>query len=269
MQGGTFNHGSLFWSGANSGARSHPEVPVCVSRRVHKRKKTIQGLFAGCLLFWMVFLAAASGRAQVNDPAPASAQKILSKDPDYLELLTAPQRDDFLKTYSEGYRQKSAEIEARLADVSDAALRNQTRADEWASVPKKDQDTFAYESDVAFREAKISFSRKHRDGWIDVGRVAYNENEKSLLVKSSPTAPIDAYFRVPMDGATLNQIYEKVHQLAAPEIDRQAHDYVSKSGANSPCSRNADWCFKIKQDEIEKKGRSERLVVVARVDLRQ
>ena len=270
MQGGTFNHGSLFWSGANSGARSHPEVPVCVSRRVHK-KKTIQGLFSGCLLFWMVFLAAASGRAQVqvNDSAPASTQKILSKDPDYLQLLNAPQRDDFLRTYSEGYRQKSAEIETRLADVSDAALRNQTRADEWASVPKKEQDAFAYQADVAFREAKIAFSREHRDGWIDVGPVIYNENEKSLLVKSSPTAPIDAYFRVPMDGATVNQIYEKFHQLAAPEIDRQAHDYVSKSGANSPCSRNADWCYKIKQDEIEKKLRSERLVVVAQGDLEQ
>lgn len=269
MQGGTFNHGSLFWSGAHSGARSHAEVPVCVSWSVHKRKKTIQGLFAGCLSFWMVLLAAASGRSQVNDPGPAFAQKILSKDPDYLKLLNAPQRDDFLRTYSEGYRQKSAEIEARLADVSDASLRNQTRADEWASVPKKDQDTFAYEADVAFREAKIAFSRKHRDGWIDVGPVVYNENEKSLLVKSSPAAPIDAYFRVPIDGAALNRIYEKVHQLAAPEIDRQAHDYVSKSGANSPCSRNADWCFKIKQDEIEKKLRSERLVIVARGDLEQ
>jgi TonB family protein len=269
MRGGNFNQGSLFWSGANSGARTFPEVPVRVSRGVHKWKQTIQGTLAGFLVFWMVFLAGPSGRAQVNDPAPASAQKILSKDPDYLKLLNAPQRDDFLRTYSEGYRQKSAEIEARLADVSDAALRNQTRADEWASVPKKDQDAFGYEADVAFREAKIAFSRKHRDGWIDVGPVAYNEIEKSLLVKSRPNAPIDAYFRVPMDGATLNQIYEKFRQLAAPEIDRQAHDYVTQSGANSPCSRNADWCFKIKQDEIEKKLRSERLVVVAQGDLEQ
>jgi TonB family protein len=269
VQDGTFNHGSFFWSDANSGARSHAEIPVCVSRRVHKTTKTIQGSHACCLLFWMVFLAAASGRAQVNVPAPASAQKILSKDPDYLKLLNAPQSGDFLRTYSEGYRQKSTEIEARLADVSDAALRKQTRADEWASVPKKDQDAFGYEADVAFREAKIAFSRRHRDGWIDVGSVAYNEIEKSLLVKSSSTTPIDAYFRVPMDGATVNQIYEKFHQLAAPEIDRQAHDYVTKSGANSQCSRNADWCFKIKQDEIERTLRSERMVVVARGDLEQ
>jgi TonB family protein len=237
-------------------------------------KTIIHRTLAGTLLLCVVLFGAAPGRAQTNETPQAaspsaSSRRILTKDPDYLKLLAAPQKDDFLRAYSEGYRQKSAEIEAKVAGITDAADRPKARADEWANVSKYDLDKFTYEADLAFREAKIQFARKHQDAWMDVGRVAYDENSKSLVVKSTPTSPIDAYFHVPMDEATINQIYEKFRQIAGPEIDRQAHDYVSKSGANSPCQRNADWCFQIKREDLEKAFRSERMMVVAQGDLEQ
>jgi len=89
------------------------------------------------------------------------------------------------------------------------------------------------------------------------------------VVKASSTAPIDVNFRMSISDATLNQIYDKFHQIVGPEIERQAHDYVSKSGADSPCARIGDLCFKIKRDDLEQNARSQRLVVVAQGDLEQ
>ena len=234
---------------------------------------------AGTFLFLIALTGAARGRAQADEstqspgaisaPSSASAHRIISKDPEYVKLLTAPLKDDFVRTYSQGYRDKSAEIDAKVADISDATLRNKARADEWGNVPQKDQDRFTYEADVALRDARISFSRKHRDAWLDVGRVTYIEDEKSLVVKSYSTAPIDAHLRVPMSAANMKQIYDLFRLFTGPEIDRQAHEYVFKSGADSPCSRNPDWCFQIKRDEIEQNFRSDRIVVIAQGDLEQ
>jgi hypothetical protein len=50
------------------------------------------------------------------------------------------------------------------------------------------------------------------------------------------------------------------------EIDRKAHEYVSKSAAGSTCSSNPDWCFPFAKQDIEQNMRSERIVVVAQRD---
>jgi len=120
---------------------------------------------------------------------------------------------------------------------------------------------------MALREAKISFSQKHRDGWFEVGRVTYDENNSVLTIIPNSTTPIDAALRVPMKAATLNQVYAKFHEIAAQEIDQKAHEYVTKAVVGSTCSRNPDLCFNFAKQDIEQRLRSERIVVVAQGDL--
>ena len=227
-------------------------------------------IFAGLCFIGMAFFCAVPSRAQSQDApraAAASSRRIVTKDPDYLKLLNAPLADSFVRTYSKGYQEKSAEIEAKIAAIGDEKLRNQARLDEWAAVSKYDQDRFQYEAEVALRDAKVAFAQKHREGWLEVGHVTYVEAEQALIVRSDPTAPIETYFRVSMTGSALNQIYEKFHEVVGPEVERQAREYVAKSGANSQCARNPDWCLKIKQDDIEQGLRSMRIVAVATGDL--
>ena len=226
------------------------------------------------ILIFVVFGAVPSS-AQTGEAAqvaataasPAPVPRILSKDPEYMKLLNPPQGNDFLQTYSTGYREKSAEIEAAIAGLSDENLRSEARGNEWASVSKKDQDRFKYEADVAFNDAKILFSQKHSGDLFEVGHVTYDENNKSLVVQASPTAPLEANFRVIMIPATVNQIYDKFHQIVAQEIDQKARDYVSKAGAGSICARNPDLCLKFEKEDIEKNLRAERIIVAARGDL--
>jgi TonB family protein len=227
------------------------------------------------ILLAIVVTGAVRGGAQTNEPvqgtataAPAApTQKIITKDPEYLKLLNPPQGNEFLQIYSKAYRDKSAEIEANVAGITDGNLRSQARNDAWANVPKTEEDKFQYEADVTFREAKISFSQGHRDGLLEVGRISYEAYNKVLVVTPNSTAPIENNIRLAMNAATLNQVYEKFHEIAGQEIDRKAHEHVSNSGAGSNCSRNPDWCFQYAKGDIEQTLRSERLVVVAQGDL--
>jgi TonB family protein len=230
---------------------------------------------AASLVFLYVLLGVGRGRAQTNQTAqppsaaaaPARIQRILTKDPEYMKLLAPPLGNDFLQTYSEGYRQKSAEIEARVADISDESLRSRARDDEWGRVLKKDRDRFTNEAEVTFNQARVSFLEKHQEALFEIGRVAYDETNTSLVVQTSPTAPVEANFRVVMKAATINQIYEMFRQIAAHDIDQKAHEYVSKAGPGSICANNPDWCYKFGKDDIERNVRSERMVVVAQGDL--
>jgi len=223
----------------------------------------------------LVVFGAAPGRSQTNEPAqavaaapsPTPVPKIVTKDPDYLKLLNPPQGNVFLQMYSKTYRDKAAEIQAKVGGISDENLQNQARNEEWVTAHKIDGDKFTYEAETALRDAKISFSQRHRDGWLEVGRVTYDENNSVLSVIPNSTPPIDAALRVSMKVATLNQVYGKFHEIADQEIDQKAHEYVAKAGAGSNCSRNPDWCYKYAKDDIEQRMRSERMVVVARGDL--
>src|SRR5713226_7139502 len=232
-------------------------------------------MIAACFTLIIAVFGAPRGRTQSNEPAqaaaaaplPAPVQRILTKDPQYMKLLSPPLGNDFLQTYSKGYREKSAEIEASVAGISDENLRGQARKDEWAGVLKNDRDKFTNEGEVALNDAKISFSRAHRDGFFDVGRFTYDEINKTLAVNSYPTAPIEANFRVVINGATINQIYDKFRQIAGQDIEQKTREYVSKAGVGSTCSRNPDWCYKFGIADMERSLRSERLVVVAQGDL--
>ncbi|MGH9680097.1 MAG: hypothetical protein ACRD4Y_09110, partial [Candidatus Acidiferrales bacterium] len=218
-------------------------------------------IFAALCLTGMALFGARPAPAQSKEASQASApsQKIITKDPDYLKLLNAPLADNFVRTYSKGYQEKSAEIEAKIAGIGDEKLRTQARIDDWAAVPRIDQDRYRYEAEVALHDARAAFARKHHGGWLEIGHVHYVEAENDLVVKSDPTAPLEAYFRVPMSPADLNGIHEKFHEVVAPEIDRLAHEYVAKSGSNSPCARNPDWCLQIKRNDIEQELRSRRM----------
>ena len=211
-------------------------------------------LTATFILMIAVF-GAARGHAQSNQPAPTAASapspttvpRIVTKDPEYLKLLNPPQGNVFLQTYSKSYRDKAAEIEAKVGGISDENLQNQARNAEWVTAHENDGDKFMYEAETALREAKISFSQKHRDGWFEIGRVAYDENNSVLAVLPNSATPIDAALRVPIKVATLNQVYAKFHDIAAQEIDRKAHEYVAKSAAGSTCSKNPDLCYDFAQ----------------------
>ncbi len=181
-------------------------------------------------------------------------------------LLNPPTDNDFLQSYSPGYREKNAEIEAKVAAITEPNLRKQALDDEWSNVPKKDQDRFKAEADKAYYEAKIAFLRNHPGAWFEVGRAAYDEPSHSLAVTASPTAAMAADFRVAMNAATINQIYEKFHQVTGNELDAKAHDYVSKAGAGSMCSLNSALCYKLAREDMEKSARAARMVVVAQAD---
>jgi TonB family protein len=238
--------------------------------------RSFHGVITGILLFQLIFFAATPGRAQTDAtpqataaPSPSPPRRIVSKDPDYLKLVTAPLADDYVRTHSQGYRDKSTEIDAKVAEITDEKSRAQARADEWDKVSKNDQNRFRYEADVALNDARTAFAKKHRDALLDLGLASYDESQKSLVLRASPTAPLDLNFRMPISAETLNQIYDRFHQIVGQDVERQAHEYVAKSGADSPCARIGDLCFKLKRDDLEQNARSQRIVVVAQGDLEQ
>lgn len=205
-----------------------------------------------------------------NPPATAASstvQKIVSKDPAYGKLLNPPEGNDFLKTYSKSYRDASADIDSKIAGITDEALRRQAFNEEWNRVLKQDGDNFNYEADVNFREAKLAFAREHRDAWLDSGRVYYEEINNVLAVTANPVSPIAANFRWSMKPSALDDVYVKFHQIAAAEIEEKAREYVARSGAGSNCARNSDWCLTLARQDVEQRLRSERIVAVAQGDL--
>ena len=244
--------------------------------RSHNASRIFRGITKGLLLLLPIGLTATPDRAQ-SDAAPKAAAaplaslpgRIVNQDPEYLKLLTAPLADDYVQTYSKGYRDKAAEIDAKLAPITDEKSRAEARADEWANVSKNDQNRFRYEADVALNDLRTAFAQRHRDAWLDLGHASYDETQKSLVLRASPTAPVDLNFRMPISSDTLNQVYDKFHQLVAQEVERQAHEFVSKAGADSPCARIGDLCFQLKKDDLEQNARSQRIIVVAQGDLEQ
>ena len=210
----------------------------------------------------VVVFGTAQGRSQTNEPAQAAAPatspipvpRIVTKDPDYLKLLNPPQGNVFLQMYSKSYRDKAAEIQAKVGGIGDENLQNQARNEEWVTAHKIDGDKFTYEAETAFRDAKISFSQKHRDGWFEVGRVTYDENNSVLTIIPNSTTPIDAALRVPMKVATLNQVYAKFHEIAAQEIDQKAQEYVSKAASWLRRVRETRTCVITLQSKISNKN---------------
>jgi TonB family protein len=204
-----------------------------------------------------------TAKSAASAPSAQQAQRIVTKDPEYLKLLNPPQGNVFLQTYSKSYQDRSAEIEAKVAAISDDNLRNQTRNEEWIAAHQQDGNKYTYEAEVALREAKLLFSARHKDGWFEVGHVIYDENNGVLAVLPNSTSPIDAALRFPMKAATLNQIYEKFRDIAGQAIDLKAHEYVANAQAGSNCSNFPDACNKYTREDMEQKQRAARLEIVA------
>ncbi|HEV2521530.1 MAG TPA: TonB family protein [Candidatus Acidoferrales bacterium] len=232
-------------------------------------------LIAAAVVVSFLMLPAAPCRAQANGAPQAAAassqekppQKILEKNPEFKRLLDPPTEDEFLQEYSAGYRDKAAEIEAKVASISDEKLRAQARSDEWSNVPKKTLNRFKAEADVAYYERKISFLKNHRDAWFEVGLVKYDENVKAILVKTLPGATVEANLRVAMSLEKINQIYEQFRKLAGPEIDDKTRAFISKAGSGSMCASNPEWCYSVKREEMEQSVRSKRMIAVGQGDL--
>jgi protein TonB len=230
--------------------------------------------YSRSLFFLIAVFGATRVRAQ-SDPAqgaamapvPATGQKIIIKDPEYLKLLDPPKDSAYFRTYSKSYRDAFAEINSKFTDVTDTSARDQARKDEWERVLKTDGDKFQYEADTTFRDAKISYAQSHRDAWLAIGPVYYDSNNGVLRAKGFTNSPIVANVRVPMTPADLQRLYDKYHTLLADEIDRRAHEYVAKAGPGSNCARNSDWCYKYTYQDIEENMKANRIVAVGQGDL--
>lgn len=207
-----------------------------------------------------------SAQSTATPAAPASDRKIVTKDPGYAKLLDPPKESAYFQAYSQSYREASAEINSKFMDVTDVSARDQARKQEWEQVLKNDGDKFQYEADTAFRDAKVSYARAHRDAWLPIGPVYYDSNNSVLRAKPFTNAPIVANVRVPMTPADLQKLYDKYHSLFADEIDRRAHEYVSKAGAGSNCSRAPDLCYKLSYKDIEENMRASRIVAFGQGD---
>ena len=198
---------------------------------------------------------------------PELPQKILEKNPEFRRLLDPPAGEEFLHSYSQGYRDKSAGIEANAANLSDENLRARYRSDEWSYVPKKTLDLYKAQADAAFYQQKISFLREHRDAWFEIGQVKYDDVIKALLVKPLPGAATQANLRLVVSPDKMNQIYEQFRKIADAEIDEKTRAFVSKAAAGSVCANNREWCYSVKRDEVEQTVRAARMLLVGQGDL--
>jgi protein TonB len=231
-------------------------------------------LTSAFLLVSIAAFGAARLVAQSNDSAqstgtpaaPAQGRKIITKDPEYAKLLDPPKESAYFQTYSKSYRDASAEINSKFMEMTDVSARDQARKQEWEQVLKNDGDKFQYEADTTFRDAKVSFAQAHRDAWLPIGPVYYDSNNSVLRAKAFTDAPVVANVRVPMTPADLQKLYDKYHALFADEIDRTAHEYVSKAGAGSNCSRAPDLCYKLSYKDIEENMRANRIVAFGQGD---
>ena len=207
-----------------------------------------------------------SAQSTATPAAPVAGRKIITKDPEYPKLLDPPKESAYFQTYSKSYREASAEINSKFMEMTDVSARDQARKQEWEQVLKNDGDKFQYEADTAFRDAKVSFAQAHRDAWLPIWPVYYDSNNSVLRAKAFTGAPVVANVRVPMTPADLQKLYDKYHALFADEIDRRAHEYVSKAGAGSNCSRAPDLCYKLSYKDIEENMRANRIVAFGQGD---
>jgi len=234
-----------------------------------------QRILAAVAICAMVFFASVPCHAQASE-APQDgaasegtpAQKILEKDPEFRVLLDPPTGDEFLQAYSQGYRDKAADIESKAGNLTDEKLRAQYRSDEWSYVPKKTFDWYKAQADAAYFQAKITFLRDHRDSWVEIGQVKYDEIIKALLVKTLPGAATESNLRLAMNPDNMNQIYEKFRKVTGPDIDDKTRAFVSKAAPGSMCAGNREWCYSVKRDEVEQTLRAARMILVGQGDLK-
>ncbi len=204
---------------------------------------------------------------------PGSVQpfKILTKDPEYKALIKPSEGDEFLRLYSADYNAKMAEVEASTAKISDQKLREKARLDAWKGVDKAKFREQALET----RTTKLrEYMAKHRDGWIELGHGDYDAPAKMFRVYSIPASPFQGTnkFDMPIDIATIDDVYKKFRTLAEPRILARIDQDVVEYFANEDSpgySREHVTAFLRQQryTTYESRIRQEQMVVIGRGDL--
>jgi hypothetical protein len=69
-------------------------------------------------------------------PTPKTS-RLLSKHPEFVQILHPPTGADDILAHSNAYGQMKKEIEARLASITDPELRGRLSSEEWAKVDKQ------------------------------------------------------------------------------------------------------------------------------------
>ena len=210
----------------------------------------------------------ASQPAVAATPLPS---KILTKDPEYRGLIKPPTGDDFLKLYSAEYSAKMTEVEANIAHISDAALRQKARINSWKDVDKANLEKQAVEAHATkLRE----YMAQHRDGWIEIGHCEYDPSTEMLRVFSIPASPFQASdkFEMHMDIATIDAVYSRFRSLAETRIADRINQDVSEYFAqeeNPIYSREqvTEFLRVQRYKTYEARIRAEQMVVIGRGDL--
>jgi hypothetical protein len=162
-----------------------------------------------------------------------------------------------------------AEIDDRVAKISDDTLRDQAYNEERAKVNDK---AFEAEADKTYSDARREYLAKHRDGWFEIGHCKYDATTRLLHVSSVPAAPLGAEFDVPIDLVAMDEIYKKFRLAADPRI-RAEIEKIIQSFVRQGASREAvleDWRAhgedKTNYDLYEGLAREREMIVAAQGD---
>jgi len=213
----------------------------------------------------------ADQQAAPQQPAPRLPSKILTKDSEYRSLIKPPAGDQFLKLYSAEYNAKMAEVESNVAHISDTALQQKARIDDWKNVDKASFQKQAVEAHATkLREYMV----KHRDGWIEIGHCEYDPSTKLLKVYSIPASPFQATdkFEMHMDIATIDAVYAKFRELAEPrisaKIDQDVMEYFAQEDSPVYSREQVTKFMRVQRYKTyESSIRLEQMVVVGYGDL--
>jgi hypothetical protein len=207
----------------------------------------------------------------IEAPAPLLPSRILTKDAEYRGLIKPPGGDEFLKLYSNDYNARMAEVEARINNINDKALRDKARTDAWKNVDKAGFQQQATEAHLTkFRE----YMAKHRDGWVELGHCEYDPSTEMLKVFSIPASPFQGTdkFDVHMDVATMDAVYNKFRTVAdnriLARIDQDVMEYFAQEESPAYSREQVTKFLRVQRYKTyESRIRLEQMVVIGKGDL--
>jgi len=231
-------------------------------------------------------------------PSTVTPPPILTKDPDFIQLIHPAQSDEDLLAHSAEFIQKKQEIESQLSAIHDSDLRSQASALEWSKVDKdayiqRERKIIADNFPTAMQE----LLSKHRADWFEVGHVNFSGTSNFMVnsVDASPLTVSDDLV-VPISISALDGVYTKFDTITAPQIEQAVGYQVQATsceqqlknvcqnlgGSSSQCSDHAELENVRSQiqfsceagpsaDELRQKAKKEtrasRLVLVGQGDL--
>jgi hypothetical protein len=218
----------------------------------------------------------------------------------FLERLANPPSGEALLEYSDTYKAKKAEIEAKLAAIADPGLRDSASSEEWAKV---DKDALKREAEPKARVELVRalhacFSR-HRNDWFEIGHPSYS-SQNNVSVARVAASPIewDSSMGVPVDVQTMDRVYSGFRDTTKQQTDElvqewayaqscrakvmnvcrnlggqcsdsaqlaEAQQLFAQSGGYSDCNDNPS--LEEGRSQAEQKMRGQRLILVGQGDL--